>query len=286
MGKYYILANPYAKTGTGEKSAQGVKQYLEGEKLEFLNIVDVSKDYPGFFGKLNEDDKLVICGGDGTLNRFVNGCGGIIPKNNIYNFPLGTGNDFTLDLGYKRRGAPILINKYLTNLPYVEVKGEKHLFLNNVAFGIDSWVCEVADAQKAVNPKAKTNYTTIALKGLLGAYSPCNAKITVDGKSSEYKKVWMAPTMNGRFFGGGMMVTPNQDRMNPKRTITLMIFHNGSRFHIATGFPSIFSGKHVNNPRVLFFEGNEIIVEYDEPRAVQIDGETVLGVTKYRAVKN
>ena len=32
-----------------------------------------------------------------------------------------------------------------------------------------------------------------------------------------------------------------------------------------------------------FFEGDEITVEFSRPNALQIDGETVLGVTSYTA---
>ena len=38
--------------------------------------------------------------------------------------------------------------------------------------------------------------------------------ITVDGIKYTYKKVWLAPTINGRFYGGGMMPAPGQDREN------------------------------------------------------------------------
>ncbi len=47
--------------------------------------------------------------------------------------------------------------------------------------------------------------TAIAIKGLLFHYRPTNAVITVDGVTHTYKKVWLVPTMNGRYYGGGMM---------------------------------------------------------------------------------
>ncbi len=285
MSKYYILFNPYASNGNGGDIAKSVKNHLLGEELEFKSMTEIS-DYHEFFASIGDTDRIVICGGDGTLNRFANDCNAVFPENDIYLFPVGTGNDFLLDLGYKGTCGPVLINKYLKNLPWVIVNDKKYYFIDNVAYGIDGWVCEIADIQKAKNPNVKVNYTTIAISGLLGKYKPCNAKVTVDGKEYSYKNVWMAPSMNGRYFGGGMMVTPMQDRLNPDNTITLMLFQDGSRFEIATGFPKIFGGKHVNNKHAVFHTGHDITVEYDEPRAVQIDGETILGVTKYRAGKN
>lgn len=285
MGKNLILFNPFADNGNGADSSKKVLTYLDEAQSEFVNMTDIT-DYQSFFAQLMTDDRIVICGGDGTLNRFVNDCNDQIPANEIYLFPVGTGNDFLLDLGYKGDFAPVLINKYLEDLPWVEVNDKKYFFIDNVAFGIDGWVCEVADQKKAKDPGTKINYTTIAISGLLGKYKPCNAKVTVDGETTEYKRVWMAPSMNGRYFGGGMMVTPMQDRLDKERTITLMMFQNGGRFKITTGFPAIFSGKHVNNPLAVFKKGHDITVEFDEPRAVQIDGETILGVTRYHAHKS
>ena len=49
-------------------------------------------------------------------------------------------------------------------------------------------------------------------------------------------------------------------------------------------FPSIFKGEHIKHTgMVAIHEGKDIRVTFDAPRAVQIDGETVLGVTEYRA---
>jgi diacylglycerol kinase family enzyme len=50
-------------------------------------------------------------------------------------------------------------------------------------------------------------------------------------------------------------------------------------------FPSIFKGEHVKNTKyVTVLTGKNITVEFDRPTPLQIDGETVLGVTEYNAV--
>ena len=47
-------------------------------------------------------------------------------------------------------------------------------------------------------------------------------------------------------------------------------------------FPSIFKGEHIKHQRVVHvLTGHTITVEFDRPTALQIDGETILGVTKY-----
>lgn len=62
------------------------------------------------------------------------------------------------------------------------------------------------------------------INGLLFHYKLTNATVTVDGKTRTYKKMWLPPCMNGRNYGGGMMPTPAQNRLDDKKQISLMIF--------------------------------------------------------------
>ena len=90
--------------------------------------------------------------------------------------------------------------------------------------------------------KKAINYTAIALRGLLREFSPRRATVTVDGVTKEYERVWLAPTTNGRYFGGGMKIAPNQDRLDPDGKITFIIVHDLSRPRILPIFPEIFKG--------------------------------------------
>lgn len=128
----------------------------------------------------------------------------------------------------------------------------------------------------------KINYTVIAIKGLLFHYRPTTAKVVVNGKKYEFKKVWIAPTMNGRYYGGGMMPTPNQDRLNEDHSVSLMVMHRYGRLRTLMAFPTIFKGEHIKkNKLVTIFKGKNISVEFNRPVALQIDGETYLNVSKY-----
>lgn len=128
--------------------------------------------------------------------------------------------------------------------------------------------------------KKDINYTAIAIRGLLFDYKPKTATVTVDGEKHTYEKVWLAPTMNGRFYGGGMIPTPAQSRTND--TVSTMLFHDCGKLRALMMFPSIFKGEHVKYTKnVAVLTGNEITVEFDRPAPLQIDGETILGVTSY-----
>lgn len=177
-----------------------------------------------------------------------------------------------------------LDKRVLKKLPAVTVKNKTYRFINGIGYGIDGYCCEVGDKIKK-NSGKKVNYTSIAIKGLLFHYKTTDARVTVDGKTYTYKKVWLAPTMNGRFYGGGMMPTPEQKRNS--NHLSTMIFHNSGKVRTLLIFPSLFKGKHIKHTKnVDVLKGKEITVEFSRPVALQIDGETILNVSSYTATAN
>ena len=277
--KYYVLYNPLAGHGSAESDIAILSEKLNGEIIK----CDVTKieNYKSFIADKTEDDTIVICGGDGTINRFVNGTDGLDSPGDVMYFPAGTGNDFLTDLGIKREDCPISIKKYLQNLPTVAVQGKTYKFINNMGFGIDGYCCEMGDKQKAKSTKP-VNYTAIAIKGLLFNFKSAKATVIVDGVEHKFKNVWIAPTMKGRYYGGGMIAAPQQDRLDPEGKVSVMVFHGRSRLMTLIAFPSIFEGKHVEKKnRVSIFTGKNVTVKFDGPRPAQVDGETLLGVTEY-----
>lgn len=224
----------------------------------------------------------MIAGGDGTLNRFINDADGLSLPAEIYYYAVGSGNDFLHDLGKKPGDAPCRITEYLRDLPIAEVNGKRYRILNGVGYGIDGYCCEVGDKLRETAPSKQINYAGIAIKGLLFHYTPKNAVVTVDGVAHSFKKAWLAPTMNGRYYGGGMMPTPDQHRGNPDGTVSTMVMAGSGKLRILMIFPSIFKGEHIKHQKVVHvLTGHTITVEFDRPTALQIDGETILGVTKY-----
>ncbi len=280
--KTYILYNPLAGKGQHEEKVKALAAACGGE-TECRAVTEIT-DYAALFSDLSAEDAIILCGGDGTLNRFVNDTEGMnIPCDVLYS-AIGTGNDFLHDLGKDPNEPPFSVKGYLQNLPTVTVKGKTYRFLNNVGFGIDGYCYEVGDALKISTPGKPVNYTGIAIKGLLFHFKPKNAVVTVDGVEYRYKKAWLAPTMKGRYYGGGMMATPDQDRNDPAGTLSVMLFSGKGRLATLMAFPSIFKGEHVKKKNIVHIHtGKQIHVVFDEPAAVQIDGETILGVTEYTA---
>ena len=279
--KYYFLYNPMAGNGGAAERAKCLSVNYPNSEICDMTAIGSYKD---FFDSVSEDDAIVVCGGDGTLNRFANDTIGLGVKNRIYYSPVGSGNDFFRDLTEETDEYDMCeITKYLEKLPTVEAKGKKSCFINGIGYGIDGYCCEEGDKLKAKSAK-KINYTGIAIKGLLGGFKRVNATVTVDGEKQEFKKVWLAPTMNGRYYGGGMMPTPAQDRLSEDGRLSLLVFYGSGKLKTLMVFPSLFKGEHIKKTKVTkIITGYDITVEFDRPTALQIDGETLTAVSSYRA---
>ena len=278
--KNYLLYNPFAGGGKGEAQAKTVAERLEGEVI----LTDITKitDYKVFMESC-KGERVTLCGGDGTLNRFINEIDGIDRDCELYFTAAGTGNDFLKEVADGEPDAVIDLKKYIENLPVCRVGDKKSRFINGVGYGIDGYCCEVGDRLRAAG-KTKVNYTAIAIKGLLFHYKPTGATVTVDGVEHRFEKVWLAPVMKGKHYGGGMIPAPGQDRFDKDGKLSVFVFHGSGKLKTLMIFPKIFSGEHVRHTDVTkVLTGNEITVEFDSPRALQIDGETVLDVKRFTA---
>ncbi len=277
--KYYILYNPLAGKKTGREILENIPFFSDIDEKFFCNLTEI-EDFGNFLSDIEKDAAIIVCGGDGTLNKFVNNISEFDIKSDIFYCASGSGNDFLKDIGVTDKENPVKINEYIKNLPEVDIDGKVYRFINGVGFGLDGCCCQEMNRLKSLGKKA--NYTLAAIKSLLFVYKPTNAVVTVDGKEYRYKKVWLTPTMLGKYFGGGMMIAPTQDRNNKAETVTTIVAHSLSIFRLLILFPTIFKGTHIKYKKYIdVHEGRCISVKFDTPTAMQIDGETVTGVIEY-----
>ena len=270
----YLLYNPKANNSRNDINI--IDKSTGEHRLEKVSLLTI--DMPSFLAGLTENDKIYICGGDGTLNKFANNTYGFEFPCPVYLIGGGTGNDFMHDIG-AITGKPVDIREYLKDLPVVIISGRETRFINGIGYGVDGVVCEEADKIKERSDK-KINYTAIAINLILHKFKrPC-AKVTYNGQTKVFKDMWIASAMKGRYYGGGMMVAPTQDRKSG--LITASMFHGGTRLKTLAVLPKIYSGRHIEHKDMVEFDTvEEMTVEFDRPCALQIDGDTVSGVLSY-----
>lgn len=275
----YVLMNPKANNGLGESDARNWAKVLT-EEATFVDVL--RNDVRQLVTSLQEGDEVVVSGGDGTLNHFINDVADLDIKNNIYYVKSGSGNDFYRD---RKEDVDELgripLNRHLINLPIIHVNGITKRFINGIGYGLDGETCKIGEEMRMKSDKP-INYSNIAIKLLLGKYKLKRATVTVDGDTKEYKYVWLASTMKGRYYGGGLMVAPNQDRFDPEGKVSVVALYKKGRLGTLLRFPSLNTGKHVlKKDWVTVVTGKKVQVSFDEPCALQIDGEVVDNVTSY-----
>lgn len=270
MKKVYILYNPKSGNGTGETQGKKLTDN-EGRELVFYDITGL-ENYADFFNGLNEGDCVIVAGGDGTLSRFANDIAQLDIKNDIYYYATGSGNDFLNDRGHKKGDKPFLINEYMKNLPVMDINGIKTRFVNCAGGGLDAYSC--AESNRIHEKGKKSNYVATALKGIFYDYKPMNAHLVIDGKAYDFKNVWFASVMKGKYLGGGIMLAPKQERMSGK--LSVVVVHKVGKLGLLPIIPRAYKGNHVKYTEyVTVLEGYNVSVSFDRPVPIQIDGETV-----------
>lgn len=195
----YVLFNSLANNHKGEENS---RKALEGKISSDSVFEDLTKivDLKKYLEEKSIEDKVILTGGDGTLNHFVNEIGNLDIKCEIDYCPSGSGNDFYTDVANFEDSRAVRINEFIKDLPIVTVKGKDYRFINGVGFGIDGYCCEKGDEIQRTSTK-NVNYASIAIKGMLMFYKSTTATVTVDDKKPvTIKKAWLAPTMKGKYY--------------------------------------------------------------------------------------
>ena len=102
----YVLFNPQAGNGSGAQQARALDARFPEETFSYTDMTTIS-DYAAWLGTLPADASLIIAGGDGTLNRFLNDTNGMALPEKLYYFATGSGNDFLHDLGLEKGADPV-----------------------------------------------------------------------------------------------------------------------------------------------------------------------------------
>ncbi len=276
--EYAIFYNPHSCGGKGLSIAKEIEKLMGDNTYTYYDILS---EIPlnTQIEALPENTDVIITGGDGTLNSFVNKVKDTFSRK-FYFYASGNGNDFARDINYKPHTKPVLINDFIKNLPTATIKGKTYKFLNCVGAGMDGYCCGEVERVRKANKRG--SYFLAAVKAIIYAYKPCTAYVKADGKEYVFKNTWLVPTMNGRYFGGGFMSAPNQDRLNSQNTVSIVAMHSKNFFKIVTAFLLMKKGKHTKCKSMIHtIEGHEFSVKLSKPATLQIDGETIYDVSEY-----
>lgn len=275
----YLLYNPLSRNNrTAKDKDRFVSKILKcldnkDKEISLHSVLDIHSSEE-LISKINKNDKVIVIGGDGTLNHMVNNYNfDNYPYENIYLFKYGTGNDFRRS--FKTKEPLINITKAFRFLPEIIVDGKKRKFLNGAGLGLDGLISKYANERKS-----RQAYYRATIKAFHDI-KPYDLEVTSDGKKYMFNNVWMALFMNAPYIGGGMKVAPNINRFD--QALDLVIISNISKFKILFLFPTIYKGKHTRLKKyVTIIRGQNFEVKANGCKYLQTDGEVLENKTGFK----
>jgi len=272
MRKIKFIINPAAGNGEAKNTINLIHSKLEDTGLEY------SISISGFVGDVerisveaveNGYTDIVAVGGDGTVLEAFNG---LFNKDvNLGLIPAGTGNDFVKMININKNFEEA-IDKIIegnTKIIDIGVVNDTH-FLNVVGMGIDGEIVKKTEQVKKII-KGSPAYIYSTFSTLIN-YKCKNVRIEIDGEIYN-RKVYLVAVGNGKYFGGGMMVTPGAEL--DSENFEIVIINEMTRSKFAILFRKVFSGNHVHEDPVEVFYGKNVKIISEDPLMVNADGNII-----------
>lgn len=273
-----LLYNPLSRNGKKESFIQNIVEELEesGNQVRKVNLLEI-KDEPAFLKTVEPHDRLILVGGDGTLNRLANKIYTLDYPNPLYMYQAGTGNDFIRSL--KTKEKIVLVKPYLKDLPQVKYENQTKYFLNGSGAGLDGYIGDLVNNSKY--KKNKLNYFRHAFEGFI-KFKPIQAKIELNDQVIEEKKVWLASVMHSPYFGGGMKIAPKASRH--ERSLYVVLVKKIPKWLLIFIFPTIYLGWHVIFKRyVSVYRTDHVKITFNKGTYLQIDGDVEYPISQFEA---
>lgn len=287
---YHIIINPSSRSGKGLKIwDQQLAPFLKEKGID--SKVHLSKEpgdiallYQRLQTSVPQEDRIILMGGDGTLNEALQG---ITPYSGrpIGYIPTGSSNDFARDV--KLPTDPVKALQIILDakearpldmgvMTYPD--GQSTYFAGSSGIGFDAAVCEASAStgHKGLLNRlglGKLTYLVIAIKQLAKA-PRVSAQITLDEMEPiQIKNMIFTCVMVHRFEGGGFRFCPDADATDG--VLNLCCAANVPGLVIPRALLAAFKGKHFKYEGVTPYAAKKVVIRTEEPLWVHTDGETI-----------
>ncbi len=286
---YHIIINPASRSGKASKIWQKqIEPALQREDISYRAYFsqkagDVARIARSILNACDDIPlKLIILGGDGTVNEALQG---MTDTSRILlgYIPTGSSNDLARDLGLPKNplaaldlilhsGLPMSMDLGTVTYP----DGEMRRFAVSCGIGFDAAVCEEALRSKIKRTMnrlglGKLTYLGIALRQLFASRA-VSATLTVgDATPVSIGSMLFVACMLHRFEGGGFMFAP--DASADDGILNLCAVGDLSKLFILFALPTAFKGKHYRFRGITPYEASVLTIETTQPLWVHTDGE-------------
>ena len=284
--RWFVIVNPVSGGGKGLTDFPKISHLLRESGIEHdpvftehryhateLSVEAANRGYR----------KLIVVGGDGTLNEVVNGlfiqkqCQ---PKDILLAvIAVGTGNDWVRTFGIPRNYSAVVRaikegHSYLQDVgkvTYTESKVQQTRYMANVAgLGFDAYVIKIFNHLKLKGYKGKWLYIYSLLKGYFTA-KPAGVTIEVDGKVIYNRLLLSLAVGICRYNGGGIQQLPRA--VANDGLLDLTIIRPVHWWHVVFRAKRLFNGDIYSIGHIHHAQGKEVKITSAPPIPVETDGE-------------
>ncbi|HEU0063445.1 MAG TPA: YegS/Rv2252/BmrU family lipid kinase [Flavisolibacter sp.] len=257
-----IVCNPTRENSKALKIADEISILLSGMDISHSIFI---KDWPIEWTSFTE---AWICGGDGTLNYFINKYPNLHLPVSI--FKGGSGNDFHWML-YGNLTIEQQVEKLLSGTIHFVDGGTCNgkLFLNGVGIGFDGEI--VKDLLGKNKLAGKATYMLSVLKNI-SVYKEKTYSVQTDKEliNSDYLMISVA---NASRYGGGFHVAPNA-KVNDG-LLDLCLIGKISPLKRIKYLPVIEKGQHLSLSFVQYLQLNKVTITSSSKIHAHLDGEYI-----------
>jgi diacylglycerol kinase (ATP) len=265
-----IIYNPAAGRGRARRNVLEVEEYLRsrGARVECEPSTDPA-DLVRIAAESSRGsyDRVVVCGGDGTLNLAVREFD--LARGTLALIPTGSGDDFARVVGIPRqirRACDVVLDGRVREVDVALANGIRYMGV--AGLGFDSEVADFANRNvKFLRGSAVYLY---AIFRVLPRFTPRPVQIRSENGTRD-EHIMFAAVGNTRQYGGGIRITPGA--VIDDGLLDLCIVHQTTRGQLLKTLPKAYTGAHVKSPFVETRRGRQFHFASDQPMAVYADGE-------------
>lgn len=284
---WLVIVNPNAGHGKGEKDWSRISALLTKYEISYQARFTEARRHAMLItreGIKNGFRKIIVVGGDGTMNEVVNGAFAqkFCPSTQITlgMITVGTGNDWGKLFGIPVKYEPAIqiLREGKSRLQDAGIvyyfhgtSRQKRYFINIAGLGFDAVVVKHTNIQKDRGHKGKALYMLNLLRCLF-LYRHTYTAVEIDGVKIE-GDVFTISIGIGRFSGGGMMQTPNAVPDDGLFDVT--IIKKIKKGDIILSLRKLYDGTILSHPKIEGYTGRDILIDSDPLIHVEADGESL-----------
>lgn len=288
INKVEFILNSHAGNGQAQKACQRVTCFLDKIGIKYT-IHTTQKDGDGIriaraLANEHQTSKIVVIGGDGTLNQAVNGVKqSHYPETALGYIPGGSGNDFARGIKLSIKDPVLLMQAILSmhqpqtiDVGKATSKDKTRYFINNIGIGFDASTVYYTNHSERKEFLNRLRLGTLAyftnLLKVIKIQKGFGLDVNYLDRQKHFKSAYIVVATNHPYFGGGFAIDPTANPFNNHLNLVVVKRITGLTF-VKLLTKLLTNGSHLQDKTVWHIETKQFELKNYTVQHGQMDGE-------------